>query len=335
MKVYRDISDIEYRTDRAITVGSFDGVHSGHKDLLNELTSVSKRDGLSSFVVTFDPHPQMFFNCQQTSPIPFPLLTTLEEKLSIIDLLGVDEVYVAKFDAKLANTNYYEFITDILLAKIGFSVILVGDKHSFGKDKLGNYEVLKDIRNDTIHELKPLFEIIKINRFMMDFIRVSSTLIRQVLRYRSVEIVNTLLGYNYFIIGKVVKGKGIGRIIGFPTANIEVELNKEIPKNGVYVSTIDFLGSRYRSVTNIGVRPTMNSGTIKPVIEVHILNFAGDLYGLNVVLSFNKFLRDEKKFASIEYLVKQIEKDVADTISYFDTNSGEGSPTLSLSHLFD
>jgi riboflavin kinase/FMN adenylyltransferase len=327
MKVYNDISEIDFNINRAITVGSFDGIHLGHMKLLGTLISKAKKKGLSTFVVTFDTHPQIFLRPEHKKQ--FPILTTKVEKLSVLELIGIDEVFVVKFNEDFASMSSYKFATTFLLKNIGFKLIVIGDNHGFGKNREGNFSMLQRLSTEFSIHNQPLFEVINVPPFVQNGIVISSTFIRQVMVYHSIEYVNKLLGYNYFLMGYVRHGDNIGHTLGFPTANIETIDNKLYPKNGVYICTVDILGKQYSGVANIGYRPTMfdtkseESNTVflkpKPNIEVYILDFSGDIYDMKINISFMQYLREEVKFENRDKLIDQIETDITNCRKYFNT----------------
>lgn len=324
MKIYKKINEIPYNENRTITVGSFDGVHSGHLQIIKHLKETAQKKNLVATVITFEPHPQIYFSQKKNNS--FPLLTTTEEKISIFKSLGIDELFIIEFDDKIANLKPDEFV--YYLKSIGFSAFVIGYNHNFGKDRKGDFEVLQKINDENKNNEKEQFEIIQVPKFTgvnpktnKNNAKVSSTEIRKNLQEAAIEEANKLLGYNYFAVGKVIRGNSIGKKLGFPTANIEISNNKLLPKNGVYACTVAVSDKKYCGVANIGYRPTITnsnfSAIAKPVFEVHILDFSADIYDAIITVSFMKFLREEKKFAHQNELILQIQNDIEICRKYF------------------
>ena len=318
MKIYQNINEIPHNINRAITVGSFDGVHLGHLQILKKLKNEAKRKKLKTMIITFEPHPQVYFN--QLKNEVFPLLTTSEEKTSIFKILEIDEVFIINFDAQVANLEPAEFVFNYL-QNIGLSALAIGYNHNFGKGRKGNLRLLEKINEKNKINNKNQFEIIQIPQFVKKNKKVSSTEIRRILMECTVENANELLGYNYFVTGMVCYGNGIGKKLGFPTANIKISRNKLLPINGVYICTVEIWGKQYHGVANIGYRPTITdtSTTIFPILEVHILDFLGDIYDVGITVTFLKFLRKEKKFNNMNELIQQIQNDINACKIFFDS----------------
>jgi len=317
MKIYRNVNEIPHNTNRAITVGSFDGIHLGHLQILKNLKSNAQKNNLTSMVITFEPHPQIYFSAKTNTL--FPLLTTVKEKIYFLELLGIDELFIINFDEEIANIEPVEFVN--YLKNIGFSLFVIGYNHSFGKNRKGNWILLEKINEISKSKNEEPFKIVQVPRFTItnskvsSNAKISSTEIRRILRDCNVENANELLGHYYFVSGNVEKGSGVGKTIGFPTANIYKTNNKLLPRNGVYACKIELLGKNYFGVANIGYRPTVANTSISknssPVLEVHIFDFAGDIYDITVLVSFVRFLREEKKFNNKSELIQQISDDVA------------------------
>ena len=319
MKIYYDINEIPRNINRAITLGSFDGVHLGHLQILKKLKSEARKKKLSTMIITFEPHPQVYFS-QQKKEI-FPLLTTIEEKNSIFRVLGIDEVFIINFDSRIANLDPVKFVT-YYLQHIGFRSLAIGYNHSFGKNRKGNLKLLEKINEQNKTGHKKQFEIIQIPQYLKKQKKVSSTEIRHTLMECKVENANALLGYDYFVTGVVSRGNGIGKKLGFPTANIKTSCNKLFPLNGAYICTVDIFGKLYHGVANIGYRPTVvntNTSTTLPTLEVHILDFLGDIYDVTVTVVFHKFLRKEEKFSNKSDLIQQIKNDIDTCKIFFDS----------------
>jgi len=290
----------------ALTVGSFDGVHLGHKALLQQLQAIAKQNGLKTAVMTFEPHPKIFFNPAGD----FKLLNTLDEKIKLLQNTGIDYLIVQDFNKEFASLSPEKFI-EKLINQFQMKHLLMGYDHHFGKNRSGNFEYIRSL------EKKYPFKTSKILAIKQNGENISSSLIRRLLNEGKIEQANKLLGYPYFVTGKVVSGNRIGNKLGFPTANIEVENKyKLVPKQGVYLvkSIIDNIP--YYGMMNIGIRPTID-GT-KEIREVHFFDFDQDIYGKNIQISFLKRLRDEKKFDSLKDLTHQLHLDKQKSLEYIE-----------------
>ena len=285
---------------RAIALGNFDGIHQGHQVVLHPvLANISAN--LSRAVVSFDPHPRQFFSQQ-----PLALLTPRLEKASLLSDLGFDELILIPFDKALANLRPRDFVRDILISQLQAQVVSVGADFRFGKARTGTAQKLKEIANqDGI-----AVEINSLHKYRDregNLVRVSSSLVRQALSQGEVIQANTMLGRSYCLKGKVVTGKQIGRTIGFPTANLEVPTNKFLPRFGVYAVKVQYQQQTILGVMNIGCRPTVAGES--PTIEVHLLDWSGDLYDRELTVCLEAFLRPEQKFDSLDNLKAQISFD--------------------------
>lgn len=283
---------ISYKTPSVCTIGSFDGVHQGHKFVVSQVMEQAKERGLTSLVVTFSNHPLKVLR-----PDFRPQLLTLEdEKVELLKETGVDGIALLEFTKELSQLSAREFMQKILKEQLGAKVLIIGYDNHFGHD----HKTFEDY----IEYGKELgIEVIKNTELPSDF-KASSTAVRNALNQGDILAANKILGYPYYIKGKVVNGFHIGRKIGFPTANIEVPSDKLIPMDGVYcVKALDHIG-----MMNIGYRPTLDNGPQRS-LEVHLLDFDGNLYGDEIKIEFLKFLRGEKKFDSIEQLQQQLKQD--------------------------
>lgn len=284
---------------RALAIGAFDGVHLGHREVIEKALSWGRRSGLKVSVLTFSPHPERFFKGDA-----FKLLTTDEEKRELLYNLGVDEIIELPFNEKLASMTPNEFFNKILLADLDAKFISVGFNFSFGKGGKGTADLLKKLAE----EKKILVEIVP-PKVVMGRI-VSSTTIRELLIDGRVEEGAILLGRNYSLIGKIVKGDTVGRKLGFPTANISIPSEKLLPANGVYAVFSEVRGKRYLGAMNVGVRPTISQDSGEKRVEVHIIDFNGDIYGENIKVEVLRRVRGERKFQDLDGLRRQIEKDI-------------------------
>ncbi len=289
----------DYRgNDCVSTIGMFDGVHLGHGAMLRELKMISGKKKLPSVVVSFWPHPKCVLDNQKMM-----FLTTLSEKISIIEKYKIDHFVVMEFNDLLSKVTPRKFIEDVLLMKLKTRFLLMGYDHRFGSGVYSLEEYEKMVRSEGI-------EVKRLDKIDIDGCECSSSEIRKALNDDNLVKVNKILGYNYFIVGTVVSGDKIGRQIGFPTANIEVKDNgKILPNDGVYSSYLKCNDMIYESITNIGIRPTVGGSERR--IETYILNFNADMYGKKVKIEFREKIRDEKKFNSIVDLRKAILEDIA------------------------
>ncbi|GFZ88907.1 riboflavin biosynthesis protein [Aquaticitalea lipolytica] len=296
----KNINFTNYNNSNAtiVTIGTFDGVHIGHQKIIKRLVDIAHKKHLNSVVLTFFPHPRMVL--QNNNDIK--LLNTIEERETILSDLGLDYLVVKTFTKKFANLSAEEFVKNILVDKLNAKHIIIGYDHRFGKGRSANIDDLKSFGKQYD------FEVEEISVQDIEDVSVSSTKIRIALNDGDILTANTYLGYSFYITGKVVKGKGLGRKIGFPTANLEIaEDYKLIPKNGVYVIKTSIENKLVYGMMNIGMNPTVN-GT-KKTIEAHFFNFNNDIYNQTLKIEFVARLRDEQKFESVELLKKQLKLD--------------------------
>jgi riboflavin kinase / FMN adenylyltransferase len=297
------LSDVKYNSNTVLTVGTFDGVHEGHKEIICRVVDTAKRKKARSVVVTFDPHPREIIN---TGKDKIKLLTTIEERAHILSLLGIDEMIVIPFTRDFSLLSSREFIEDILIKKIGVSGFIIGYDHQFGRNREGTISVVTELAE--FHH----FEVDVIEAHEVGEITVSSTLVRKELEiHGNILLADKYLGRPYRLSGLVVHGDKRGRKIGYPTANLKVtDPRKIIPKYGVYAVDvqIDRNSKIYRGMMNIGYRPTFTNDT-ELSIEVHIIDFDDDLYGKTVTLDFLKRIRDEHSFSGFRALKSQLDVD--------------------------
>ena len=296
----KNINFTNYNNSNAtiVTIGTFDGVHIGHQKIIKRLVDIAHKKHLNSVVLTFFPHPRMVL--QNNNDIK--LLNTIEERETILSDLGLDYLVVKTFTKEFANLSAEEFVKNILVDELNAKHIIIGYDHRFGKGRSANIDDLKSFGKQYD------FEVEEISVQDIEDVSVSSTKIRNALNDGDILTANTYLGYGFYITGKVAKGKGLGRKIGFPTANIEIaEDYKLIPKNGVYVIKTSIENKLVYGMMNIGMNPTVN-GT-KKTIEAHFFNFNNDIYNQTLKIEFVARLRDEQKFESVELLKKQLKLD--------------------------
>ncbi|MDP3353388.1 MAG: bifunctional riboflavin kinase/FAD synthetase [Flavobacteriaceae bacterium] len=298
MEVVQYNKDFKLNIPTVVTIGAFDGVHIGHQEILQNLVKTAKKEDKKSVVVTFFPHPRMVLENNST----IKLLNTLEEKISLIQALGVDLLYVIPFNKEFANLSANDFISDILVKQLNTNSLYVGYDHLFGRNRMGNFKLLKE-QGEIYH-----FSVNEIEALSVQEIKISSTKIRKSLIEGEILKANEFLGYSYFLTGTVVKGKNIGEKISFPTANIKVkEMFKLIPKDGVYVVKSFMDNKTVYGMMNIGNRPTVSGKN--QTIEVHFFNFNQYIYGEVIQVEFLTRLRDEQKFESLDALKNQLKTD--------------------------
>ncbi len=299
MKVYKDSSEFIKKNNVVITVGSFDGLHIGHLKILDELKRIKNSVGAEGVLLTFEPHPRQVVS----KDFGLKILTSLDEKKILLEKAGIDSLIIQNFTREFSEMTSDEFIKKVLVDDIGVSHIVVGHDHKFGRDRLGNDEKLKELGK------KYGFEVTSVPAKTIDGEIISSSVIRKALIEGDIDKANLFFGRSYSFCGLVVKGAQRGRTLGFPTANIQLDdARKAIPKRGVYAVTCSCRGEVLNGIMNIGMRPTFEDKT-ELVIEVNLFDFNKDIYGEKVSIDFIKRLRDEKKFASKEELIHQIELD--------------------------
>jgi len=291
-----DFKNVPHQT--VVTIGTFDGVHLGHRKILERLTNNAKNTGLKSTVLTFFPHPRMVLQ----KDVDIKLLNTLEEKKQILETLGLDYLIIHPFTKQFSRLSAIDFVRDILVNNIKSKRIIIGYDHRFGRNRNANIQDLMAF-GSTFD-----FEVEEIPAQEIDDVSVSSTKIRKALMEGDVETANSYLNYAYMLTGTVKKGKGLGRDFGFPTANLHIaEDYKLIPKNGAYVVKSDLGGNTYFGMMNIGFNPTVDGS--RKSIEVNFFEFEGNLYDTKIQVQLLHRIRDEHKFNSIEELKEQLKKD--------------------------
>ena len=300
VKVHSDFSTFKAHKP-VITIGMFDGVHSGHRVLLGQLTDKAEAVGGESVVITFWPHPRMVLK-QDADKLRF--LTSPEERTKLFGQLGIDHLVLIPFSLELANLTAEEFIQQILIDKLNIYHLMVGYNHRFGKGRQHSYEEYQAFAQQYN------FSISMVEAVLTDGMQTSSTDIRNHLLAGEMKAANRILGYEYTVSGRVVGGQQLGRRIGYPTANVEVEEpHKLIPPDGVYAVKVRVEGKRYGGMLNIGFRPTVSHNVDHRSLEVHIFDFNKDIYSEEIELEFIQRVRDEQKFANVDELKAQLKKD--------------------------
>lgn len=298
--VFLSLAEVVRDPASVITVGSFDGLHCGHRIILEELKHAARQREASATVVTFEPHPQLVV--QRNPQTPIQILSTLAEKLELLQECGIDRIVAIPFTQEFSQTSSEKFVREILHATLGMQAIIIGHDHSFGKNREGDVATLTSL-GKTLN-----FEVTDLPPFACDGTVVSSTRIRQALFAGEIEKANAWLGSTYRFTGKIVRGEGRGRTIGVPTANLEpVHAHKLIPANGVYAVRVKVQEKFFGGMMNIGMRPTFNGNSRS--LEVHVFDFAHEIYNEFVEVHFLARLRAEKKFDAIDDLKAQLQLD--------------------------
>ena len=299
MKVYHSIKDFAEK-DRCtiLTIGTFDGVHLGHQKIIQRLNRIKAEENGKTAILTFFPHPRRVLNHGNE----IKMLTTIDEKIDLLDKLGLDFLIIEPFTKEFSDLPAREFVKDLLVDQLKIKILVIGYDHQFGKNREGDYEQMKEFGEEFGFRL----EKIPVHDF--ENVAISSTKIRKALENGNIEKANQYLGYEYFLTGEVIKGQGLGKKMSYPTINIHIsEDYKLIPKTGVYTVKTRIGKKTVFGIMNIGFRPTVDGKY--QTIEVHLLDFNADLYGENIRIRMLKRIREEKKFESLEALTKQIRKD--------------------------
>ena len=299
MEVYKDLNNLPKFKNAILTIGTFDGVHKGHQKILERLNTLAKQHDGESILITFHPHPRFVLQPDNKS---LKLLNTLEEKIQLLEKYKLDKLVVAPFSVEFSQMPAIAYIRNFLVENFSPKTIVIGYDHQFGVNRSGDIDLLE--------EFQELFEykVEQISKETLKDIDISSTKIRTALTEGNIEVANNLLGHPYTLIGFVIKGEQLGRTIGFPTANIQLEVDyKLIPKNGVYAVLININNETYKGMLNIGFRPTVE-GQFK-TIEVNIFDFNQNIYGEKIELQLLHYIREEHKFENLDALKSQLNQD--------------------------
>jgi riboflavin kinase/FMN adenylyltransferase len=299
MKIYYNINDFNGCNKSVVTLGTFDGVHVGHKQIINRLIKIANEENGESVVITFNPHPRLVLFPEDND---LKLLSDLQEKITLFQKSGIQHLIIHPFTLAFSRLTTTEFVRDLLISKINTHYLVIGYDHRLGRNREGSLEQLREL--ESVFD----FKVIEIPKQEVDHVAVSSTKIRHALLNGDIQNANRYLGYNYSITGKVVSGNKIGKKLDFPTANIQVnEPLKLIPGVGVYAVYINYNNNRYGGMLNIGYRPTFYGRNL--TIEVHIFNFNKEIYNETLTVELVARIRDEKKFDSADQLKKQLFED--------------------------
>lgn len=314
MKTFSSIQDFISTKKVVVTLGTFDGVHIGHKMIIDKIVNFAQQHDCESLVLTFFPHPRMVLSQDHN----IKLLNTLDEKKELLESLGLDNLVVQKFDYDFSQLTAEEFVKEVLVDQFNIAKIVIGYDHRFGRNRTANIDDLKGFG------LYYGFEVEEISAQEIDHVSISSTKIRTALDAGDISLANEYLGYEYYFSGTVVQGKQLGRTLGFPTANIQMdESYKLIPKNGVYIVESFIEGEHVKGMMSIGFNPTFENHP--HTIEVNYLDWDGNLYGKCMKIVILDRIRDEYKFVNLENLVLQLKDDELKTRQFFEINEREGT----------
>mgnify|MGYP000997978523 CR=1 FL=1 len=300
MSVFYNISELSQVTNSIVTIGTFDGVHLGHQKIIKRLVELKQKQGGEIVLFTFDPHPRKILFPEQKD---LKLITTTEEKCDILKQFGVDHVLVYPFTTEFSKMQAQDYISNIIAKGLKTKTLVIGYDHRFGSNREGSI--------DTLKQFAPIyhFDLEEIPAQEINQLNVSSTRIRKAIEDGDIQTANDFIGYTFFITGEVIKGKQLGRTIGYPTANIFIDnADKLIPKIGVYAVNVVLKGVTYKGMLNVGTNPTTDFDN-KIKIEVNIFDFDADIYGETLKVEFVKWIRNEEKFANLDELKQALAND--------------------------
>lgn len=306
MQVHLDIDRLPAFQNAVITIGTFDGVHMGHRQVISRLKAEAAAVGGETVIITFHPHPRKIVS---SAILGIRLINTLEEKTELLEQLGIDHLVVVPFTDAFANQPAREYLENFLIGKFHPHTIIIGYDHRFGRDRLGDYRLLEQYALTYKYQLK------EIPKHVLDNISISSTNIREAILHSDTDTAARLLGYDFFFSGEVVHGDKIGRTLGYPTANLKVgNEEKLVPGNGIYAvyAELEGRGKRMKGMMSIGFRPTVDGR--RRVVEVNLFDFNEEIYGQTLKVIVKKYLREEIKFDGLPALVKQIDQDKVNSL---------------------
>jgi riboflavin kinase/FMN adenylyltransferase len=305
MRIYHHIDEFTAVKNAVVTIGTFDGVHIGHRKIISGIKELADSIGGETVILTFFPHPRMILHPEDES---LKLITTITEKAQLMEQLGVDHLIITPFSRDFSNQTPEGYIRDVLVNKIGTKKIVIGYDHRFGKDRQGGL--------DDLLKLGPVygFDVVEIPEQDINEVAISSTRIRNALLSDKIDLANSYLGYPFFITGTVIRGDQLGRQLGYPTANIVVEEKyKLIPADGIFAVTVNVTGNEHKGMAYIGSRPTVNGLTHN--IEVNIFDFDQEIYNQPIRMEFHHYVRGDIKFSSLDELKVQLAKDKEDVLA--------------------
>jgi riboflavin kinase / FMN adenylyltransferase len=307
MKVHRNTDQLPDFKNAVITIGTFDGVHMGHRQIIDKLKTAAARVNGETVIVTFHPHPRKVVSSEI---LGVRLINTLDERLALLEGHGIDHVVVVPFTDAFANQPAEDYIRDFLIGRFHPNTIIIGYDHRFGRGRTGDYKLLEEKASVYNYKLE------EIPKHILENISISSSKIREAILHNEIDTANKLLGYEFFFTGTVIDGDKLGRKLGYPTANLKMtDEEKLVPGNGiyaVYASLSTDLSKKIKGMMSIGFRPTVDGK--KRVIEVNLFDFNNDIYRQELTVYVKKYLREEIKFDGLEALVKQIDQDKVDSL---------------------
>ncbi|HJY64751.1 MAG TPA: bifunctional riboflavin kinase/FAD synthetase [Ignavibacteria bacterium] len=307
MNVYYSPDSILKNTNTVVTIGTFDGVHMAHRKVINHVLELAKQKNLRSFIVTFEPHPQEVLRSKSPD---IKLLSSIDERLQLFEQTGIGNVLVIKFTEDFSHNEPREFYSKYISGKIGLCDLVIGYDHLFGRNRGGDFNTLIELGKEFG------FRVHRVEEIDVDGMPVSSTRIRAALAEGKIEDASSLLGYDYSFEGIIVEGDKVGRSIGYPTVNLKpVKENKVMPKEGIYCVGVEYNGEVYYGMMYHGYRPTLTEG-LRKALEVHIFDFDKTIYGEKIKVSFLTRLRDDKKFATKQELIEQIDLDKENSLKF-------------------
>jgi len=324
MQVHRDINNLSFFRNAVVTIGTFDGVHTGHLQIIQQLKGQAESINGEGVIITFEPHPRMVISSDK---IEIELLNTLNEKIELLEKKDIDHLVIVPFTKEFSEQLAEKYIKEFLVEKFHPHTIIIGHDHHFGNERKGNYKLLEAYAEEFNFYVKEIPE------HVLNQVTISSTKIRKALLNCDIETANQFLGYEYFFEGEIIEGDKIGRTIGYPTANLQlIDKNKLVPGDGIYAVQLTIsnkqlaIGNKqivdrtsdmvyFKGMMSIGIRPTI--GRSKRTIEVNIFDFDKDIYGQTVRVYVKKYLREEKKFSGLEELKAAIAKDKINALEYF------------------
>ena len=310
MKIISNFNSFSVKSPTIVTIGTFDGVHIGHQKIINRLVNIAKEDDLKAIVLTFFPHPRMVL--QKDANIK--LINTIDEKAQLFAKFGIDNLVVKEFTKEFSRLSAGDFVKQVLVDKLKIKKIIIGYDHHFGRNRNANIDDLRTF-GESYH-----FDVEEISVQDINDVAVSSTKIRNSLNGGNIKVANTFLGYNFMLSGVIVKGKGLGMQIGFPTANLFIkETYKLIPKQGVYIVQSNIENKVVYGMMNIGTNPTIGENTES--IEIHFFDFNKDLYNKKIQIEILDRMRDEQKFDSLEDLITQLNKDKQTSVDFIESHN--------------
>ncbi|ANH83803.1 riboflavin biosynthesis protein RibF [Niabella ginsenosidivorans] len=307
MQIHRNIEALPQFKNAVVTIGTFDGVHEGHRKVIQQLTDEAQKINGESVIITFHPHPRKVVH---SSILGLRLITTLDERIELLRNLGVNHLVIIPFTEVFANQLPEDYLRNFLIARFHPHTIIIGYDHRFGRDRLGDYKLLEALQEKYRYQLQ------EIPKHVLDNISISSTKVREAILRGDMATANHLLGYVFFFEGEVIHGDKLGRELGYPTANLKVQDEEKIvPGNGVYAVYVKIPGQDgwLKGMMSIGLRPTVNGK--KRTVEVNIFDFDKMIYGQTIRVYVKQFLREEVKFDSLEAMVKQIGQDKINSLA--------------------